>query len=257
MDSITKKLAVERGLETVAIEAERLGASSIAWAPTWCSLKSGDLQVVHTFATTDRYYLVLSARSSGGPRAGDDDTATRLTERWLRGTPQKVLAIESDLNPSSISHFLQRGLQRLGIACRPTQVPVVIGMLAAAAAGSSPLDPGRMARFEHQAQECVVLGVARPEPHLSRYVSPAEYVTLLMLAEGSTYAQIAGSRRVAHRTVANQIASGFRRLGVSGRLELRQLLLRFAAGQAGLTSAVPILKVAGRSAHFVALAPTL
>ncbi len=235
MDSSATKQEDEQGLELAAMRAEQLGATPIAWGPTWHSLKSGSLQVIHAFATPERYYLVLGERAGGGDAAIADDMAATVTERWLRGTPQKVLAIEADLNPSTISHFLQRGLRRLGISCRPTQVPVVVGMLAAAAAGIPPVDPGRSARLEYRARECLVLGVARPEALLSRYVSPAEYVTLRMLAEGSTYAQIAGSRRVAPRTVANQVASGFRRLGVSGRLELQQLLLRFASGNAEIS----------------------
>jgi DNA-binding CsgD family transcriptional regulator len=240
MEPSTTKSAVVPSLEQAAIAAELDGGDSIAWETTWRALKAGELRVLRSFTTPDRYYLVLSARPFPTSRAASDEVSAMLTERWLAGTPQKVLAIEAGLKPSSICQLLQRGLLRLGLACRPTQVPVVMGMLVSAGTGRPPLDPGRMARFEHGSRECVVLGVARPEPHLSRYVSPAEYVALRMLAEGSSYAQIAGARRVASRTVANQIASGFRRLGVSGRLELQQLLLRFAAGQAKVSSPVTV-----------------
>jgi DNA-binding CsgD family transcriptional regulator len=234
MASRETKPGCNHGLEAIAIAAEQAGVGPIAWRSKWDALKAGALQFVHAFATPERYYLLLTDRvddrSEVAAAYPADCSAVRFVESWLRGTSPKVLAIESGLHPSTIGYFLHRGLQRLGIACTPTRVPAVVGVLVAAAAGTSPLDPGRAARLEYQSRSYLVLGVARPEALLSGYVPPAEYTTLCMLAEGSSYAQIARVRRVASRTVANQVASLFRRLGVSGRLELQQLLVRFAAG---------------------------
>jgi DNA-binding CsgD family transcriptional regulator len=234
MNSRDKKTGCNHGLEATAIAAEQAGVGPIAWRSTWDELKAGALKFVHAFATPERYYLLLTDR---GDDRGDvaascpaDCTAVRFVECWLRGTSQKVLAIDSGLHQSTIGYLLHRGLQRLGISCPPTRVPAVVGVLVAAAAGTSPLDPGRAARLEYQSRCYLVLGVERPEALLSRYVPPAEYTTLCMLADGLSYAQIASFRQVASRTVANQVASLFRRLGVSGRLELQQLLVRFAAG---------------------------
>ncbi len=55
-------------------------------------------------------------------------------------------------------------------------------------------------------------------------VTAAERVVLRLAAAGLSNAEIAARRRVSPRTVANQIASLFRKLGVHSRLELQAWL---------------------------------
>lgn len=62
-------------------------------------------------------------------------------------------------------------------------------------------------------------------------VTAAERVVLGLAAAGLSNAQIAARRGVSPRTVANQIASAFRKLGVRSRLELEARLAR--DGRAG------------------------
>lgn len=62
-------------------------------------------------------------------------------------------------------------------------------------------------------------------------VTAAERGVLGLVAEGLSNAQIAVRRGVSPRTVANQLASVFRKLGVRSRLELEARLAR--AGRAG------------------------
>ncbi|MBL8918217.1 MAG: helix-turn-helix transcriptional regulator [Myxococcaceae bacterium] len=57
---------------------------------------------------------------------------------------------------------------------------------------------------------------SRPEPSLTG----AEREVMALLLEGKTNAQIAKARKTAVRTVANQIASLFRKYGVGSRAEL-------------------------------------
>jgi DNA-binding CsgD family transcriptional regulator len=57
-------------------------------------------------------------------------------------------------------------------------------------------------------------------------ITAAERVVLGLAAAGLSNAQIAARRGVSPRTVANQIASAFRKLGVRSRLELEARLAR-------------------------------
>lgn len=52
-------------------------------------------------------------------------------------------------------------------------------------------------------------------------LTSAERAVVDLAARGLTNAEIAHARRVAKRTVSNQLAMAYRKLGVSGRRELR------------------------------------
>jgi DNA-binding CsgD family transcriptional regulator len=69
----------------------------------------------------------------------------------------------------------------------------------------------------------VELEVHLSERELGR-LTDAERVVALFALDGRTNAQIADIRRCSPRTVANQVASAFRKLGVRCRLELIRCL---------------------------------
>jgi DNA-binding NarL/FixJ family response regulator len=75
--------------------------------------------------------------------------------------------------------------------------------------------------------------VPRPERALAKELSCAEFAVVRSFIEGDCYATIARRRGTSERTVANQIASIFRRLHVSGRAELLSRLFASHAGVAG------------------------
>lgn len=59
------------------------------------------------------------------------------------------------------------------------------------------------------------------DPKTASLVSEAETATLALVLQGKSNREIALERGVAERTVANQLASAFRKLGVSSRYELQ------------------------------------
>jgi DNA-binding CsgD family transcriptional regulator len=65
-----------------------------------------------------------------------------------------------------------------------------------------------------------VIGIERPDSRLVSRLTPAEFLVARLLIEGKSHAEIAAQRRTTLRTVANQLATAFHRLGVSGRLGL-------------------------------------
>jgi DNA-binding NarL/FixJ family response regulator len=83
----------------------------------------------------------------------------------------------------------------------------------------APAVPRDLAALESEDGELVVLSFALPaDPGAS--LTPAESEVAGHILAGRSNAEIATLRRSSQRTVANQVASLFRKLGVHSRLEL-------------------------------------
>jgi DNA-binding NarL/FixJ family response regulator len=80
--------------------------------------------------------------------------------------------------------------------------------------------PVRMATFRCGDKRFAVVGVPRDDEHPLTRLSAAEHDVALMATAGLTNAAIAKRRHTAVRTVANQMASILRKLGLSSRYDL-------------------------------------
>lgn len=121
----------------------------------------------------------------------------QIIEMAARGIPQKVIAYELGIAASTVGTHLRLALDRLHIQ-RPQ-----IALTVAASCGSvrpEAIDDG-----------------ALPVPAT---LSPAEADVVRAIIRGATNEQIAVERCRSIRTVANQVASAFRKLGVGSRGEL-------------------------------------
>lgn len=77
----------------------------------------------------------------------------------------------------------------------------------------------RATTFVIDGRQYAALFFDRPQAW-SKKLSPAEREVAAFLLDGKSHAEIARSRDVALRTVANQVASLYRKLGVGSRGEL-------------------------------------
>jgi len=204
-------------------------------AALWDELLAGTCKIESWSNTEASWSIVVSRRprpSGANPTLRPRDV--EILERALLSGGRKQIAVEAGLSCSSIAVIMQSCFQFMGLACLPSRIP---GLLVAAAHARhhhdlcSPAHPsGRDAPFSSQH----IITVPRPDANLAAWLAPAEHAVIHLLIEGMTYAEIAHARRTSVRTVANQVASGFRRLDVSGRAELLCLLARW-----GLTPPVP------------------
>jgi DNA-binding NarL/FixJ family response regulator len=78
----------------------------------------------------------------------------------------------------------------------------------------------RSAQFHFAGRDFLVVNLAGDEPDLLATVPPAEREVALGVLRGRSNAEIARARGTSPRTIAKQVASLFRRLGVGSRAEL-------------------------------------
>ena len=84
-------------------------------------------------------------------------------------------------------------------------------------------------RLRVAGSERLVLSFPLDTPDIPKALTNAERAVALLVIEGHTDTEIAALRGVSKRTVGNQVASIFRKLGVGSRVELAA---RISAGDA-------------------------
>lgn len=191
-------------------------------AGTWRALLAGDLTIVDSFHEHERCYLVLEPRKGG--RGTFSARKLAVLERVLLGGRHKVTTHELKISASTVSMVARQALAFLGLDLTPSKVPLLLCVLAhAGRAGAAHRDP-RLSTVRGRDGELSVLSIARPDIALHDRLSRGEFAVLSGLVEGKSHKQIAKERDASSHTVANQLTSAFRRLGLSGRLELLQAL---------------------------------
>ncbi|HXK19752.1 MAG TPA: LuxR C-terminal-related transcriptional regulator [Polyangiaceae bacterium] len=151
---------------------------------------------------------------SGGYVLGFSAASIRLSERELsiltaaeRGVANKLVAIEQSLACSTVSESLQTAIAKLGFANRTEFLKVMAYLRSAGArvVGTSQLF-------------WVFLPVE--SLNLDPRLTAAEREVVAGVLNGRSNAAIALARRTSTRTVANQLAAIYRKLGVASRWEL-------------------------------------
>lgn len=193
----------------------------------WQSLCNGALRARDVFSTDERHVVV--ARLVACPRALDRRKLAVL-ERLLLGVSPKVVAFDAQRSLSTVTGSAQACLREMGLEGKEARSAVVLAM-AARAFRRTDEKPMRGTRCELSidGEPHVVMSAARPDLHLPKALSLAEAAVLRSLLAGHSYAQISGARATSPRTVANQLTTAFRKLGVSGRRETIELLISASA----------------------------
>jgi len=155
-----------------------------------------------------------------------------VLKRVLLGEAPKAVAIELRMGLSSVAAAIQDCLLGMGIPGRLSQASVLLTMAACAAhrPQSSPT-LGRLSRIEFNGEGFWVVSVVRPDLQFPVPLSEAEAAVVRELLAGRSHAQISNLRATSRRTVANQLATVFRKLGVSGRGAVVHRLIQHNSGQ--------------------------
>jgi DNA-binding NarL/FixJ family response regulator len=197
----------------------------ISLAAIWEQLISGRSKVVTTFCTEKRCYAML-ANSEDEPPVRLTERSIACLERYLLGVQPKVVADELRLSRSTVTTDLGACLGAMGIHRQTSRIPVILAMAVRASRGDKSVPKGRLSELDYLGKKHAIISVQRPDLTLSGLLSPAEFSVARMLLEGRTHAEIAQLRRTSTRTIANQLAATFQKLGVSGRWQLLCYALR-------------------------------
>jgi DNA-binding CsgD family transcriptional regulator len=210
----------------------------------WTELVSGLCKIEHTEFTEQSCAVVVTRghRLSGSEGARLSSRDTEILERALLEGVRKSVAVDFGLCPSSIAEILRRCFVFMGLSCWPSRIPFLLVMAAHAKHAPDAQRGAKLLLAQNQRFLRQSLSVARPDNELSEWLSPAEYAVTRLLIEGKSYQEMAKLRATSKRTVANQLASAFHRLGISGRAELLCLLAKRKLGTGhAVTSAKPSL----------------
>lgn len=221
-------------IRAIAAGADDLSGQSLPLAELWRLLVTGALRVVDTFHTDQRCYLTLASPGALG-RAPRRLSARKVVtlQRILLGERQKSVALDCNLAASTIALTVAECLRTLGLDSRTARVPSLVVLAAHASRGVTDVLECRVSDFVLPPSEAAtsprpyrVVSVARPDLDLGPALSTAEYAVARLLVEGKSYAEMALLRGTSVRTVANQVASVFQKVGVSGRSEFLSSLVR-------------------------------
>lgn len=209
----------ERQRRAVAVLAERVADGEISLARVWRELTTGQTRVADSFIDEERCYLLLCQPSSSTSR-GLSDRRRAILERLLCGQSIKAVAFDLGLSQSTVCQEAKTALAQFGLECTLYRANPLLAMLARAAVDHQLGRCATMACFADSERMFRVVSVARPEGRLAPVLPPAEFAVVRGLLEGRNHVEIAANRGTSTRTVANQLAAAFRRLGVSGRQSL-------------------------------------
>lgn len=188
----------------------------------WEALVAGDLRVADSWSSGVRATLrLVRCDREREPFVGRN---LELLERQLLGTSRKVLRFELGVAESTISQSLKVMLAAMGFPSTPIKVSPVLVLLVHGIRAARPRERLHIQHWMSETQRGMSL-VADLEAPPFEELAPAERAVMRQIILGHSYADIAAARRTSTRTVANQIAHACGRLGVSGRLDILQLLV--------------------------------
>ena len=219
-DRISKINPTQLSLRLKAIALDEQVAPSLSLAPLWRELSQGLRRVADGFFTADRCYLLLAANRA--PTRPLEKRRIEILEAVLRGSPQKCIAIEQRLAPSTVALHAKLALESLGVMDRPSRTHPLLMRIARSE--SKPAEARRSTLQVDANLDFCVVSMPRPEHSLRPLLPLAEFEVIQSLVEGLSYQDIAARRETSARTVANQISTVFRRLQVSGRNALVERL---------------------------------
>jgi DNA-binding NarL/FixJ family response regulator len=200
---------------------------SLDLALLWGELISGETRLASTFYTREHCYAKMASVAGDGSLRPLTSRTVTLVERVLLGEAPKVVAAEAGISVSLLTSVAQGCFKEMGVDCSLRNVHVLF-IMAAHAFHGLPGVPRAEVHFRERERGCRIIGFPRPDRVLKGVLSDSEYAVARLRNEGKSGAQIAAIRSTSVRTIANQLSATYRKLQVSGRVELICRLLRSA-----------------------------
>jgi DNA-binding CsgD family transcriptional regulator len=226
---------VSRVLSPTPRHVESVSGDSVldhtALARLWQALKNGTSRVVETFSTPGRMGIVVTTPLA--PRARPvAPESWALLEALLVAARQKSVGFDHGLAASSVNRRLKQALAAMGVDCLPSRLPLMLVVAAHLAHTPGSALSVRVGRQPAGDLLYETFTLHEPSAWLAQRLAPAQCRVASLWIEGKAHDEIASITGVAERTVANHLAAIYRKLSVSGRLELlRHLSMEYALGR--------------------------
>jgi DNA-binding CsgD family transcriptional regulator len=178
----------------------------------WAALADGALSRVHEFDCEGRHFVV--ARPSAPLRASTEilgDFEMSVLRFAADGSSLKYIASELASTPQKVWHALRRVRARLGFRHRVDLIRMAARTVREDKAGAV-----RRSRLE---DGNLVLGFESSRVDATR-LTVSEMAVAELALRGLSNSEIARTRGTTIRTVANQLARAYEKLGLHGRSEL-------------------------------------
>jgi DNA-binding CsgD family transcriptional regulator len=162
--------------------------------------------------------LHIGRRGVVAVRVGGEHTVVTADDRAVvlmaaGGHSNDEIACALGTSASTTAQRLRMNLKRLGVTDRH-QLACLVAMASGPLARASEVVLGNTSFL------VVTFDVAHGHAHLDERLTNAEKAVTALAVVGLSNAEIAGARGVSERTIANQLAAIYRKLGVSSRFEL-------------------------------------
>jgi len=189
-------------------------------ARLWELMGAGRLFMSDSQCVDGRCFAVLEARVAA-VRVRRDYLS--LLERTFHGESQKALACELGVSVATLAGYCKVALSAVTQPGWVSRAPILLVMAALASAGHLV----GCARLEAQVgNDGYLVSAEVPGQTFRDRLSASEWHVARLSIEGESHARVAQLRGTSQRTVANQLASVFSKLQVSGRSELRAKAVR-------------------------------
>lgn len=219
-----------RGAIVTATRAHAVDRDATAGTPfelrrLWHRLCAADWRVHDAFGSSDRLYaIVRETERCDGRRWKAGGLA--MIEQVLDGQSSKAVAIDRNLSQSAVACAMRIALDRIGLKCRVRSVPHILVMAVRAERDTRARTVlGRISLLQDGPGRFWIVSAERPELALLDALTASEREVMTGLLEGRSYKEISQLRGTSTRTIANQIAVGFRKLHASGRGEVLARLM--------------------------------
>jgi DNA-binding NarL/FixJ family response regulator len=192
----------------------------------WRGVVEGSWTLVERVDRDGRCLLLVRRGSSPRKRGGLTALERRIVGFAALGCSNKHAASELEVAESTITKHVQSALRTLGLKSRAELIRMLDTEIGAGPEAEIRFFPRGLegSSFRLGGDDFAWLSLRLPkQPKLPSGLTPAEEEVVIWLLEGKSNSEIARARGVTASTVANQIQTVFRKLGVGSRWALMHL----------------------------------
>jgi DNA-binding NarL/FixJ family response regulator len=199
----------------------------------WTNLLDGAFSIVDRYTETlrARHYILLSNQPQLVKSRRLKSRERRAVIEFVRTASGSDVAVELDVAESTVRQYLRSAMLKLGVQHRSEllQIAFATGFLRRKTTGHElrpPDRPSHHSTVRRVDDDLSVLSIPLvPSSLVLRHLTNAECEICRYVMLGWSTDQIARQRETSERTVANQLASIFRKLDITDRYELTNRLL--------------------------------